>query len=212
MSEVDARPLLDNGWFRTVARPDVDLIIEQIAEVTSDGVVTTSGARHQVDVIALATGFNILQFLAPMEIRGTSGKTLREEWGEDDARAYLGITVPGFPNFFILNGPNTFAGHGGSAIIATELEARYVMLGLRRLVEAELASVEVREDVFWDYNKELDEALCRMIWSHGKASTYFRNDAGRIVVNSPWKYIDYWARTKRFEPGDYEEVPKETAS
>lgn len=124
MSEVDARPLLDNGWFRTVARPDVDLITEQIAEVTSDGVVTTSGARHQVDVIALATGFNILQFLAPMEIRGTSGKTLREEWGEDDARAYLGITVPGFPNFFILNGPNTFAGHGGSAIIATELEAR----------------------------------------------------------------------------------------
>jgi len=206
------RPLLDNGWFRAVARPDVDLITEPIAEVTTDGVLTASGAEHQADVIALATGFKILQFLAPMEIRGTSGKTLREQWGDDDARAYLGITVPGFPNFFIINGPNTFAGHGGSAIIATELEARYVMLGLRRLIEADLASVEVREDVFWDYNKELDEALSRMIWSHGKTSTYFRNDAGRIVVNSPWKYIDYWARTRRFEPGDYEEVPKETVS
>lgn len=206
------RPLLDNGWFRAVARPDVDLITEPIAEVTTDGVVTASGATHQADVIALATGFKILQFLAPMEIRGTSGRTLREQWGDDDARAYLGITVPGFPNFFILNGPNTFAGHGGSAIIATELEARYVLLGLRRLIEADLASLEVREDVFWDYNKELDEALSRMIWSHGKTSTYFRNDAGRIVVNSPWKYIDYWARTRRFEPGEYEEVPKETAS
>ncbi len=206
------RPLLDNGWFRAVARPDVDLITEPIAEVTTDGVVTASGATHQADVIALATGFKILQFLAPMEIRGTSGRTLREQWGDDDARAYLGIAVPGFPNFFVLNGPNTFAGHGGSAIIATELEARYVLLGLRRLIEADLASLEVREDVFWDYNKELDEALSRMIWSHGKTSTYFRNDAGRIVVNSPWKYIDYWARTRRFEPGEYEEVPKETAS
>ena len=70
----------------------------------------------------------------------------------------------------------------------------------------------MRADVFRDYNKELDEALSRMIWSHPKTSTYFRNDAGRIVVTSPWKYIDFWARTKRFEPGDYEEVPKGAVS
>ncbi|KAA9160514.1 NAD(P)/FAD-dependent oxidoreductase [Amycolatopsis acidicola] len=206
------RPLLDNGWFRTVARPDVDLITEGIAKVTASGVVTESGEEHEVDVIALATGFKILQFLWPMEIRGSHGKTLRQVWGEDDARAYLGVTVPGFPNFFVINGPNTFAGHGGSAIIATEFEVRYTMQAIRRIVEAGLASVDVREDVFWDYNKEVDEMLARMIWSHTKTSTYFRNDAGRIVVNSPWKYIDYWARTKDFEPGDYEEVPKEVAS
>jgi 4-hydroxyacetophenone monooxygenase len=202
------RPLLDNGWFRTVARPDVDLITEGVAAVRSDGVVTVSGVERKVDIIVLATGFKILQFLWPMEIRGASGMTLREHWGEDDARAYLGITVPDFPNFFMINGPNTFAGHGGSAIIATELEVRYVMLGIRRLIQAGLASLEVRADVFRDYNKELDEALSRMIWSHPKTSTYFRNDAGRIVVTSPWKYIDFWARTKRFEPGDYEEVTK----
>lgn len=201
------RPLLDNGWFRTVARPDVELITEGVAAVTADSVVTASGAEHQVDVIALATGFKILQFLWPMEIRGADGRTLRDVWGEDDARAYLGVTVPGFPNFFLINGPNTFAGHGGSAIIATEFEVRYAIEAIRHLIEADLASIDVHEDVFWDYNKELDEALSRMIWSHGKTTTYFRNDAGRVVVNSPWKYIDYWARTRRFVPDDYEEVP-----
>ncbi|XVQ15843.1 hypothetical protein ACQP1W_26005 [Spirillospora sp. CA-255316] len=86
------------------------------------------------------------------------------------------------------------------------------MQAIRRLIEADLASIDVREDVFWDYNKEVDEALSRMIWSHGKTTTYFRNDAGRIVVNSPWKYIDFWARTRWFDPGDYEEVPKEPVS
>ena len=206
------RPLLDNGWFRTVARPDVDLITEPVAAATADGVVTSSGAEYKVDVVALATGFKTLQFLWPMEIRGTSGQTLREQWGEDDARAYLGITVPGFPNFFIINGPNTNAGHGGSAIIATELEVRYAMQGIRRLIEADLASLEVREDVFWDYNKELDEALSRAIWSHKKTTTYYRNEAGRVVVSSPWKYIDYWDRTKQFDPADYDEVPAEAAS
>jgi 4-hydroxyacetophenone monooxygenase len=205
------RPLLDNGWFRTVARPDVDLVTEGVAEVTADGVVTGSGTKHQVDVIALATGFKILQFLWPMEIHGADGRTLREVWGEDDARAYLGVTVPGFPNFFVINGPNTFAGHGGSAIIATEFEVRYVMLAIQRLIEADLASLDVREDVFWDYNKELDEALSRMIWTHGKTTTYFRNDAGRIVVNNPWKYVDYWARTNHFDPAEYHEVAKESA-
>ncbi len=200
------RPLLDNGWFRTVARPDVDLITEPVTAVTADSVVTASGAEYKADVIALATGFRTLQFLWPMQIRGTTGRTLREEWGEDDARAYLGVTVPGFPNFFIVNGPNTNAGHGGSAIISTELEVRYVMQPLRHLLQADLASIDVREDIFSDYNSELDEALSRTIWSHREATTYYRNDAGRVVVASPWKYIDYWARTKQFNPGDYHEV------
>jgi 4-hydroxyacetophenone monooxygenase len=207
------RPLLDNGWFRTVAREDVELITEAVARVTPTGVVTASGAEYQADMIVLATGFKTLQFLWPMEIRGASGKTLREQWGEDDARAYLGITVPDFPNFFIVNGPNTNAGHGGSAIIATELEVRYVMQAIRRLIEAGLASVEVREDVFWDYNKELDEALSRAIWSHKKATTYYRNNKGRVVVSSPWKYLDYWGRTKQFNPDDYvEQVAEEPAA
>jgi 4-hydroxyacetophenone monooxygenase len=197
------RPLLDNGWFRTVARDDVELITEAVAETTESAVVTASGERYEADVVVLATGFRTLQFLWPMEIRGATGKTLREQWGEDDARAYLGVTVPEFPNFFIVNGPNTNAGHGGSAIIATEFEVRYIMQGIKRMIERDLSTIEVREDVFWDYNDELDQALARSIWSHRKASTYYRNDSGRVVVSSPWKYIDFWGRTRRFDPADY---------
>jgi 4-hydroxyacetophenone monooxygenase len=201
------RPLLDNGWFATISRPDVDLITEPVAAVTADSVVTASGVEYKADVIALATGFRTLQFLWPMEIRGTTGRTLREEWGKDDAQAFLGITVPGFPNFFIVNGPNTNAGHGGSAIISTELEVRYIMQGIRHLLAGGLASMDVREDVFRGYNEELDEALSRTIWSHRKATTYYRNEAGRVVVACPWKYVDYWARTRQFDPADYQAVP-----
>ncbi|MEV6985919.1 NAD(P)/FAD-dependent oxidoreductase [Sphaerisporangium sp. NPDC051017] len=203
------RPLLDNGWFRTVARDDVDLITEAVAETTENTVITASGERFEADVVVLATGFKTLQFLWPMEIRGASGRTLREQWGEDDARAYLGVTVPDFPNFFIVNGPNTNAGHGGSAIIATELEVRYIMQAIKHIVEADLASTEVHEDVFREYNDELDEALSQAIWSHMKATTYYRNGKGRVVVSSPWKYIDFWRRTKKFNPEDYIDVPAE---
>ncbi|WP_181780002.1 flavin-containing monooxygenase [Pseudonocardia pini] len=206
------RPLLDNGWFRTVARSDVELVTEAVAELTPDGVVTASGEKFEADVVVLATGFKTLQFLWPMEIHGASGKTLREQWGEDDARAYLGVTVPDFPNFFIVNGPNTNAGHGGSAIIATELEVRYIMNALRRMFEQGLAATEVREDTFWEYNDRLDEALSRAIWSHTKATTYYRNDKGRVVVSSPWKYLDYHAWTKEYDPADYVETPAEPSA
>src|SRR5262249_50716284 len=121
------RPLLDNRWYQTMLRDDVTLITEAVDHVDANLVVTGAGVEVQADVIALATGFKVLQFLWPMDIIGTSGKTLREQWGIDDARAYLGVSVPDFPNFFIVNGPNTNAGHGGSAIHATEFQVRYIM-------------------------------------------------------------------------------------
>jgi len=200
------RPLVDNGWFRTVRRDDVDLITERVVEVRPSSVVSESGQEFEVDVIVLATGFRALQFLWPMEIRGRSGKTLAEQWGHDDARAYLGIAVPDFPNLFILNGPNTNAGHGGSAVIATELQVRYVMELLAAMAEQDLASVEVTERAFWTYNDQVDEALNRSIWVHPGMTTYYRNDAGRVVLSSPWKYIDYWNRTRHADLADYRSV------
>jgi 4-hydroxyacetophenone monooxygenase len=130
-----------------------------------------------------------------MEIRGRSGRTLRETWGEDDARAYLGITVPDFPNLFFLLGPNTFAGHGGSAALSIEMEVRYVMKLLAHMIEHDLASVECRQDVHDAYGRQLDEALSRTIWSHPGMTTYYRNSHGRIVVPMPWTNVDYWYMT-----------------
>src|SRR6516165_783093 len=200
------RPLLDNRWFQTVCRDDVNLITEAVDHVDGNKVVTRSGTEIAADVIAMATGFKVLQFLWPMDIIGRSGKTLREQWGIDDAKAYLGVTVPDFPNFFIVNGPNTNAGHGGSAIHATEFQVRYIMQAIRHLVVNKTSAVEVDNGVFERYNEELDEALAHCIWSRKGMTTYYRNDAGRIVVSSPWKYVDYWERLREFDPSDYHEV------
>ena len=200
------RPLIDNRWFHTMCRDDVQLITDAVDHIDGDKVVTRSGTEIAADVIALATGFKILQFLWPMDIIGRSGKTLREQWGVDDARAYVGVTVPDFPNFFIVNGPNTFAGHGGSAILATEFEVRYIMQAIRQLLVTQTAALEVDDDVFLRYNAELDEALSHSIWSHGGMTNYFRNNTGRIVVSSPWKYVDFWEMTREFDPREYHEV------
>jgi 4-hydroxyacetophenone monooxygenase len=197
------RPLLDNRWFQTMCRDDVSLITDAVEHVDGDKVVTRSGTEIAADVIALATGFKVLQFLWPMDIIGKSGKPLREQWGVDDAKAYLGVTVPDFPNFFIVNGPNTNAGHGGSAIHATEFQVRYIMQAIRQLLVTPIGALEVDRDVFLQYNAELDEALAHCIWSHKGMTTYYRNDAGRVVVSSPWKYVDYWERTREFDPRDY---------
>jgi 4-hydroxyacetophenone monooxygenase len=197
------RPLLDNGWYSTVSRDDVDLVSDAVRNVDGNRVVSCTGATAEVDVIALATGFKTLQFLWPMEIVGRSGRTLREQWGEDDARAYLGVTVADFPNFFIVNGPNTNAGHGGSAIHATEFQVRYILQALAYLLANELACIEVDRDVFVKYNVELDDALSQSIWSHKGMTTYYRNQAGRIVLSSPWKYVDYWGLLREFDDREY---------
>jgi 4-hydroxyacetophenone monooxygenase len=141
-----------------------------------------------------------------MDIIGRSGITLREQWGVHDAKAYLGVTVPDFPNFFILNGPNTNAGHGGSAIHATEFQVRYVMEAIGALLQTPSRVLEVDRDRFDDYNAKLDEALSHCIWSHPGMTTYYRNEFGRIVVTGPWKYIDYWRLLSPFDPSDYHEV------
>jgi 4-hydroxyacetophenone monooxygenase len=206
------RPLLDNRWYQTMCRDDVTLITEAVDHIDGDKIMTQSGVGVRADVIALATGFKVLQFLWPMDIIGLSGTTLREQWGVDDARAYLGVTVPDFPNFFIVNGPNTNAGHGGSAIHATEFQVRYVMQAIRHLLVTGTGAIETDRDEFLRYNAELDEALARCIWSHKGMTTYYRNDAGRIVVSSPWKYVDYWARLREFSPDDYHAVELSAAS
>jgi 4-hydroxyacetophenone monooxygenase len=197
------RPLLDNGWFRTMTRDDVDLVIDDIVEIHSDAVQTADGTLHPADVLVLATGFKPLQMLAPMEIHGRSGRTLREIWGPDDARAFLGITIPDFPNFFCLLGPNTFAGHGGSGILTIELEMRYVMEMLALMIDRGIASVECRREVHDAYNEELDAALARTIWAHPGMTTYYRNSRGRIVVPMPWTNVDYWHRTRHPNLDDY---------
>lgn len=200
------RPLIDNGWYRALTRDNVNVVETGVHRITPTGVVDGNGIEHTVDVIVFATGFKIQQFLHPMELRGRTGRTLKDVWGPDDAKAYLGVTVPDFPNLFILNGPNTFAGHGGSAILATEFQLRYALQGIERLASGAAKAVEVRDAVCADYNHRVDAIMETMIWTHKGTETYFRNKAGRVVVNSPWKYIDYWRYSLEYNPSDYLET------
>ena len=189
------RMLMDNGWFRTMARDDVELVTDPISRVTKSGIVSEDATERDFDVIIFATGFEARRMLAPMTIVGRYGESIRQLWGDDDARAYLGITVAGFPNFFCLYGPNTNLGHGGSIIFQIELQAAYVMQLLTYMAEHGYTEVDVRDDVQDLYNKELDDAHAKMIWTHEGMDTWYRNSAGRIVTNSPWRCVDYWRLT-----------------
>ena len=206
------RPLLDNGWFRTVARDDVTLVTEKVVEVRPTSVVAADGEEYPADIVVLATGFQAVRVLGPMEVRGRSGKRLRDIWGEDDARAYLGTTVPDFPNFFLLLGPNTFAAHGGSAALTIEMQARYVMSLLLTLEGGEATSVEVKQEVFEAYDRKISDALTRTIWSHPGMTTYYRNEAGRIVIPMPWTNVEYWQMTHDPDLDDFHLVRPRVSS
>jgi len=197
------RILIDNHWFRMLRRDNVDLITEPIERITRDAVRTRDGHAVRADVIVAATGFSASKMLAPMDIRGRGGAVLRELWGQDDPRAYLGITLPRFPNLFLLYGPNTNLGHGGSIIFHVECQLRYTMQCLRELIENRWSSIECRQDVHDAYNARLDAAHARMVWTHPGMKNWYRNARGRVTQNSPWRLVDYWAMTKEPRLDDF---------
>lgn len=197
------RILLDNGWYRTLTRDDVTLVPEGVAAVRGGRLVTSSGAEHAADVLVLATGFDVVRYLAPMDIRGRDGVALHEVWDGDDARAYLGTAVPGFPNFFCLYGPNTQTGHGGSVMFMVESQVHYLMSLLRRMLATGAGTAECRADVHDAYNDRVDRAHERMVWTHPGMDTYYRNSRGRVVVNNPFRVIDFWAATRTADLADY---------
>jgi 4-hydroxyacetophenone monooxygenase len=197
------RMLRDNHWYEMLKRANVDLVTQKIDHVAPNAIVAADGASHEVDVIILATGFQAARMLGPIEIYGRQGKRLREWWGEDDPRAYLGITIPDYPNFFIIYGPNTNLAHGGSAIFHSECQIRYAMEGIRELIEQNAKSIECRREPFKAYNARVDEALERMVWAHPAMTNWYKNKHGRVVMNSPWRLVDYRNMTEHLDPADY---------
>lgn len=197
------RLLIDHGWYSAIRRDNVQLVTDAIDRITETGVRTTDGIEHAFDVIAFATGFDAVNVLGSIEVYGRDGRSLHEQWGSDDGRAHLGISVPGFPNFFCLYGPNTNTGHGGTVIAGTEMQVQYVTQLIAQIIDEDLATVEVRQDVFDAYDDELGKVLANSIWTHPGMSTYYRNSKGRVVTNSPWKYIDYWRRTHEPKLADF---------
>jgi len=190
------RMLQDNGsWLSTLKRDNVELVTDEISRIEPDAVVLRNGRRVEVDTIVFATGFHANKFLWPMKITGRAGKRLDAVWG-DDPRAYLGITVPDFPNLFCLYGPATNLAHAGSIIFHSECQVRYVMGCIAHLLEGRHRSMECRRDVFEDFNHRLDEALAKTVWAHPGVDSWYKNKAGRVTTTSPWRLVDYWRWTK----------------
>ena len=196
------RMLRDGNWYKTLTRDNVELVTGPIPKMTEKGIVDENGVEHEVDVIVLATGFKAQMPLAPMNVVGTHG-SIRDHWGTDNPRAFLGITVPAFPNYFILYGPNTNGGHGGSALFHSECQVRYIMQALREMLERGDDVVEVLEDPFEEYNRKVDERHSQLVWTHPGVKNWYRNKGGRVVTNSPWRMVDYRNLTVTFNPAEY---------
>jgi 4-hydroxyacetophenone monooxygenase len=197
------RILLDNGWYQALCKPSVTLVTEAVASVTPTGVVTASGDPYDVDVLVWATGFEASRFVSSLEVVGRGGVTLHEAWDGDDARAYLGVSVPGFPNLFMLGGPNSFPG-SGSFMYFMEVQMRYIARLLAEVRRTRVAAIDVRKDVFDEYNELLDRTSQQTVWTHPGTNTYFRNSRGRLVFVSPFRNVEYWTRARQSSIADYE--------
>ena len=196
------RILIDNHWYATLKRSNVELVTEAVDRIEGPDIVTASGARYQADVILQATGFEAGKVLS-MEVRGRSGTPIQQVWAGDDPRAYLGITVPDYPNLFVMTGPNTALAHGGSLIFISECQVRYITGLLRAMLEQGLDSVEVRSDVHDAYNARVDAEHTELVWSHGGMRNWYRNDKGRVFSPMPWRFVDYWRMTLEPDMHDF---------
>jgi 4-hydroxyacetophenone monooxygenase len=197
------RMLLDNGWFAALKRDNVELVTEGVGSITDRGVVSQGGGEVEADVVVFSTGFETTRYLQPIEFVGRGGKRLRDIWGDDDATAYLGITVPGFPNLFLMYGPNTNSGAGGSYFFIGESQGRYITDVITKMIEQGIGAVECRADAHDRWVNEVDEAHSKMVWSHPGMTTYYRNKRGRVVNNSPYRVVDYWLKTHNAELADF---------
>ncbi len=195
------RIMLTDEWYPTLTKPNVELVTERIAEITPSGVRAADGTERAADVLILATGFKTHGFVAPMEVAGAGGRTLAEEWSEV-ARAYLGVSVPGFPNMFLLYGPNTNGGTG-SVIYTIESGIGHVIAALRELDRAGASRIELRRETAEAFDRELRTALSQTVW-HSGCTSWYVDENGNDPNQWPWLWSTYRKRAERIQPGAYE--------
>jgi 4-hydroxyacetophenone monooxygenase len=190
------RIVLDNGsWLTTLKRENVQLITDDIDRITKTGVIAEGGQEFDVDVIVYATGFEASNFLTPMQVYGTSGRELHEEWN-GDARAFLGIMIPGFPNFFCMYGPNTNIVVNGSIIYFSECEAHYITGCIEELLCSNLNSLDIQPEIHDAFNDRIDQGNKEMAWGVATVNSWYRNDKGRVAQNWPFSLLEYWELTR----------------
>jgi 4-hydroxyacetophenone monooxygenase len=197
------RAVLDNGvWLAALKRSNVELVTDPIAKITPQGVQTKDGQERAFDVLIYGTGFTASSFLSGLKVVGRGGKELHDVWA-GDARAYLGMTVPDFPNFFIIYGPNTNIVVNGSIIFFSECSVRYIVGCLKLLAETGAAAMEPKREVHDAFNVRVDDANRGWAWGSPNVTSWYKNEFGRVSQNWPFGLIDYWRATLAPNPDDF---------
>lgn len=186
------RVLSADDYYPALTSPGTELITTAISRIDEDGVLLVDDRHVPLDVLVLATGFRSTEFLAPMQITGRAGRRLADDWSHG-AHAYLGLSVPGYPNLFLLYGPNTNLGHN-SILFMLECQARHIVACVQSMQHGD--TIEVRDDVHESFNRDLQGALQRTVWGSVDRSWY-KDEAGRITNNWGYGTPRYWWLTKR---------------
>ena len=195
------RILISNDYSAALDRPSSTVVTEAIDSVDADGITDATGVHRAADVIIFATGFRTTEFLSPIDIRGRDDLSLTDVWSEG-ARAHLGITVPGFPNLFILYGPNTNLGHN-SIIFMIERQVTHLMAALAELDRRGATTVEVCRPVAEASDLDLQHHAEHTVWL-GSCANWYKDESGRLTNNWPKSTVSYWRETRVLTPGDYE--------
>lgn len=194
------RPLFSNDYYPTFNRPNVELVTDPVERITATGLVTADGVERPVDVIVFATGYVVDKFASRIPITGRGGRSLADAWA-DGARAYKGVTTSGFPNLFMLYGPNT---NQGSLIPMIEFEAQYAVRAIETMDAAGIDWIDVRPEPMAAYNAELQAAIDRVeVWKGG-CSHYYLADSGLVVTQYPWSMQVYRDSVAEVVLDDYE--------
>jgi len=183
------------GYYDALNRDNARVVTSAVTRVVPEGIVTADGELHELDVIVWATGYR-LNFLSHFEIRGREGVALADVWG-DAPSAYLGLTVPGFPNLFITSGPHASTAHGGGQNFLFEASTQYIMECLQLMVDRDARTLEVDREAHDAYNADMEKVLAGSIWCNtGSAHTYYLNKQGRPILPSPWRMVDFWTKLR----------------
>jgi 4-hydroxyacetophenone monooxygenase len=192
----------DGAWARTIMRDDVELVTSPIDEITPQGVRTADEVLHEADVLVYGTGFTASDFLMPMRIIGRDGVELHDRW-KGDARAFLGVTLPGYPNLFLLYGPNTNIVVNGSITYFSECEVHHVLGCVKALLESGARAIEPTQDAHDAFNEEVDAENLHMAWGVATVNSWYRNASGRTAQNWPFSLREYWERTREPDLADF---------
>ncbi|NIK56999.1 flavin-containing monooxygenase [Kribbella shirazensis] len=195
------RILISNDYYPALARPNVSVVTTPITRVTPTGVVTADGTERACDTIVLGTGFDVSANLTRMPILGKDGVDLADHWKRNGIGAHLGITVAGYPNLFLLVGPNTLLGHS-SMVFMIEAQVRYVMQALHLLRRRNATYVEVREEAQEQFVGEVQGELGDTVWNSGCTSWYLDSSGRNSTIWPEWTFA-YWRRTRRLDPADF---------